>query len=415
MNNRQKKEFEHPEWSKNANIYEVNLRQYTPEGTFSAFKKHLPRLKEMGVDILWLMPIHPVGIKNCKGKLGSPYAVRDYFAVNSNYGTLDEFKDLVAEIHKQDMKVIIDWVANHTAWDHKWVEEHPEWYKKDEKGNIHSYVYDNGEELEHWTDVIGLDYSEPKLREKMIEALKYWVRETNIDGYRCDVAGLVPTEFWERARKKLDELKDVFMLAEWEEPELHEEAFDMTYDWEFHDLMIEIAEETKDTLDLKDYVEEDDEFPEDAYRMAFTTNHDKNTWEASDEEFFGEGFLAFSVLAATLQGMPLIYGGQESGLDKRVDFFYKDQIEWDDYQYAEFYQRLLKLKKNNPALWNGQYGAQAEVLPETDENIFAFKREKENNQVRVIINFSNEEQLIKNSSNFAVEKLLPWDYKIKIN
>ena len=415
MKDKQSKEFEHPKWSKNASIYEVNIRQFTPEGTFKAFRDHLPRLEKMGVDILWLMPIHPIGVKNRKGKLGSPYAVKDYFAVNSNYGTLEEFKKLVQEIHKRGMKIIIDWVANHTAWDHKWVEQHPEWYKKDKEGNIHSYVYDNGQELEHWTDVIGLDYTQKKLRDKMIEALKYWVQEANIDGYRCDVAGLVPTDFWERAREELDQIKPVFMLAEWEEPELHKQAFDMTYDWEFHDLMVELAEGEKDALDLKRYVEEPDKFPADAYRMSFTTNHDKNTWEASDDEFFGEAFPAFTVLAATLQGMPLIYGGQESGLDKRVEFFYKDAIDWDEYQYAELYQRLLKLKKNNPALWNGQYGAQAEVLAETTEDVFAFKREQEDNQVRVIINFSKQVQAINDSHNFTVEKLEAGDYKIEVN
>ena len=415
MRDSQKEGFEHPEWSKSANIYEVNLRQFTPEGTFKAFKGHVPRLKEMGVEILWLMPIHPIGEKRRKGELGSPYAVKDYFAVNSNYGTLEEFKDLVHEIHSFDMKVIIDWVANHTAWDHKWVKKHPEWYTRDEDGQLQHYVFKNDKKVEAWEDVIGLDYQQPELRVEMINALKYWVEEIDIDGYRCDVAGLVPTNFWEQARKELEEIKDIFMLAEWEEPELHDYAFDMTYDWNFHDLMVEIAQGEKDVLDLKKYVEEGDEFPKDAYRMEFTTNHDKNTWIASDEEFFGEAFLAFSVLAATLKGMPLIYGGQESRLDKRLEFFYKDAIEWDDYQYADFYQRLLKLKKDNPALWNGQYGAQAEVLSETNRDIFAFKREKDNNSVSVIINFSEQEQIIKDSSNFAIERLAAWNYRIKVD
>ena len=408
-------EFEHPEWSKSATIYEVNLRQFTPEGTFEAFKDHLPRLKEMGIDILWLMPIHPIGEKNRKGELGSPYAVRDYWAVNSNYGSLDGFKDLVQEIHAHDMKIIIDWVANHTAWDHKWVEEHPEWYKRNEDGKLQHYIFDNGEKEEPWEDVIGLDYTQSELWTEMIRVLKYWVKETKIDGYRCDVAGLVPTEFWEQAREELAKIKPVFMLAEWSEVELHDYAFDMTYDWEFHDLMVDIADGKKDALDLKEYLQAEDEFPRDAYRMVFITNHDKNSWEASDKELFGTSFLAFSVLTFTLKGMPLIYSGQESGLEKRIDFFYKDAIKWDDYQYADFYQRLTRLKKDNPALWNGQYGAQAEVLSETNKDIFAFQREKKDTKVKVIINFSAQKQIVEGGSNFTGLELDPWDYRIIVN
>src|SRR6056297_2987474 len=200
-------QVKHPEWSKNAVIYEVNIRQYTEEGTFEAFEEHLPRLKELGVDILWLMPIHPIGEKNRKGKLGSYYSVKDYKGVNSNFGTKEDFRNLVKEIHKQDMKIILDWIANHTSWDNPMINEHPEWYTKDSSGNFQAPVDD-------WTDVADLNYKNQELSDYMTEAMKYWVDDFNIDGYRCDVAGMVPTSFWNNTRKELNNIKDVFMLAE---------------------------------------------------------------------------------------------------------------------------------------------------------------------------------------------------------
>lgn len=411
-----KQEFKHVEWSKNANIYEVNVRQFTEEGTFSAFAQHLPRIKEMGVDIIWFMPIHPVGLKNRKGNLGSGYSVQNYLAVNPDFGTLEDFKYVVQEIHKLGMYVIIDWVANHTAWDNVWVTEHPEWYKKNEHGEIHDYIYDNGKELEYWTDVVGLDYSQPALWDGMTDALKYWVTEADIDGYRCDVAGLVPTAFWERARLELERIKPIFMLAEWSDSELHNKAFDMTYDWALHDLMLDMAKGKKTALDIQDYIKESQaQFPKDAYRMLFTSNHDKNAWEGSDTEFYGDAFKAFAVLAATLPGMPLIYGGQESVLDKRLSFFEKDTIDWKDFEYSEFYKELLQLKKENSALWNGQYGGELQVLEQTNERIFAFSRVKDENQVIVVINFCDEYQKIDKNEDYEEVVLEPWGYKVISN
>lgn len=413
MENKLDKEFKHTEWSKNANIYEVNLRQFTAEGTFNAFAKHLPRLKELGVNIIWFMPIQPVGIKNRKGNLGSAYSVQNYFAVNPDFGTLEDFKNLVKEIHKLGMYVIIDWVANHTSWDNVWVTEHPDWYKKNEKGEIHDYIYDNGKELEYWTDVVGLDYKQFPLWDGMIDALIYWVEETGIDGYRCDVAGLVPTAFWERARKELDSIKPIFMLAEWSDPKLHKKAFDMTYDWTLHDIMVDMTKGKSNSLALKKYIEEPPIiFPSDAYRMLFTTNHDKNSWEACDTELFKDSFKAFAVLAATLPGMPLIYGGQESVLDKRLAFFEKDTIDWKNFELSDFYKELLKLKSENVALWNGQNGGDIKVLEATNEEIFAFSRKKDDNEVIVIINFSGTVQKVDKSDNFEEIILEPWGYKI---
>ena len=222
-------EITHPEWSKNATIYEVNVRQYTPEGTFKAFEKHLPRLKNMGIDIIWLMPIHPIGEKYRKGKLGSYYAVKDFKGVNPEFGNMQDFKHLVDEIHKLGMYVIIDWVGNHSAWDNSLAKEHPDWYTKNRDGNFQPTPWYD------WDDVIDFDYNHPEFRKYMTGALKFWVKEANVDGYRADVAGFIPVDFWENARKELDEIKPVFMLAEWESRDLYKKSFDMTYSWTLFD------------------------------------------------------------------------------------------------------------------------------------------------------------------------------------
>ncbi len=227
--------IQHPEWSKNATIYQINTRQFTPEGTFQAAETQLPRLKELGVDILWLMPIHKIGEKNRKGTLGSPYAVQNYYSVNPEFGTLDDLKHFVAAAHQQHMYVILDWVANHTAWDNVLVHDHPEWYARNWKGDFTPTPWQN------WTDIIDLDYRQEGLRKYMTDALKYWVKEVDIDGYRCDVAGFVPLDFWNNARKELDAIKPVFMLAEGDSRDLHAEAFDMTYAWGWYDAVHQIT------------------------------------------------------------------------------------------------------------------------------------------------------------------------------
>lgn len=413
MATRQSTLFKHATWTRKANIYEVNLRQFSPEGTIQAFAAQLPRLKKMGVDIIWLMPIQPIGEKNRKGTLGSNYSVRDYKAINPAFGTLEDFKALVAQVHTLGMHLIIDWVANHTAWDHHWVSEHPEWYKKNANGEIDSYVYDNGNELEYWTDVVGLDYNQPELWIAMTEALLYWIKEANIDGYRCDVAGLVPTAFWEQARLEMEKIKPVFMLAEWSTPELHRAAFDMTYDWELYELMTELMQGKATCLKLKKWLEQPPHpYPIDAYRMKFTSNHDLNAWRAHDQELYGEAFKACAVLAATLPGMPLLYNGQESGLDKRLAFFETDPIDWKDYTCAPFYKELFTLKKKNKALWNGQYGGTIQVLPATSRTILAYSRTRDENTVKVIINFSAKTRKLPASTVLPALTLNPWGYEI---
>jgi glycosidase len=406
-------QMQHVAWSRNANIYEVNIRQFTPEGTFKAFAAHLPRLKKMGVDILWIMPIQPIGEKNRKGTLGSYYAVRDYTAVNPEFGTLDDFKRLVGQAHALGMHVIIDWVANHTAFDNPWTTAHKDWYLHDAKGEIYPVTYTEGAEPEYWTDVTGLDWKQQGLWRGMTDAMAYWVRETGIDGFRCDVAGKVPTAFWNQARDALDRIKPVFMLAEADKPELHEHAFDMTYGWDTKDLFKEIAKGKADAATIRRFIANPPKpFPRDAYRMRFTTNHDENSWQGSDTEMYGPAFKAMAVLAATLPGMPLVYGGQESKLDKRLQFFEKDPVQWQQYEYAPFYTGLLKLKHANPALWNGQYGGDLQVQDTGNDKVFAFKRQLGKNVVAVTVNVSGEQQVYSLPGQKAQQSLAAWDYRI---
>lgn len=377
-------EISHPEWSRNATIYEVNLRQFTPEGTFKAFESHLPRLKEMGVDILWLMPIHPIGEKNRKGSMGSFYAVRDYYGVNAEFGTMDDFKSLVKKIHEMGMYVIIDWVANHSAWDNALAADHPEWYSKTPEGDFQPTPWYD------WDDIIDFDYEQQGIREYMTEALKFWVRETDIDGYRCDVAGFMPTDFWENARQELDLIKPVFMLAEWESRDLHKKAFDMTYSWSLWDKMHAAAVGNKGISGLIEYMAHDvNTFPKGAYRMTFTDNHDKNAWEGTQYTNFGDGLTAAMVMASVVNGMPLVYSGQEAGLDRSLKFFEKDPIEWKSHPNAAVYKKLFALKHANQALWNGEWGGEMiRVYSNCMDQVISFYREKNGNKVLAVINFS---------------------------
>lgn len=405
--------FKHPEWTKDKNIYEVNLRQYTEEGTISAFIEHLPRLKEMGVDILWLMPINLVGEKNKKGTLGSQYAVKDYYGLDTSLGKKKDFKKLVNLVHEMGMYLMIDWVANHTAWDNNWVQEHPEWYQRNPNNELFSYTYVDETKTEEWTDALGLNYENQSLWQGMTDAMTYWVKEFDIDGFRCDVAGLVPTPFWEFATEQLNKIKHLFMLAEWSTPELHNSAFDMTYDWGLYELMGKMVKGEKTVSDISKYIDDlFSQYPRDAYRMLFTTNHDKNTWEATDKEYFGKSFCAFSVLAATLYGMPLVYSGQESGLDKRLAFFEKDPIEWKDYPLHDFYKMLLNLKRDNPALWNGSYGGMPSIKDSGNHNVITFVRTKNNNSVEIAINFSASKQSYQSIESNKKSMLAPFEYQI---
>ena len=380
----------HPEWSRDATIYQVNQRQFTPEGTFRAAEAHLPRLRDLGVDIVWIMPVNPIGEVNRKGPLGSPYAVKDYLAVNPEFGTLEDLRHFVASAHDLGMHVILDWVANHTAWDNHLVTEHPEWYARDWKGDLRPTPWWD------WEDIVDLDFSQPGLREYMTEAMKFWVREADIDGFRCDVAGFVPVDFWENARRELDEIKPVFLLAEWESRDLHAGAFDMTYAWSWNETMHRIAKGTADVEALKVYYAWNDRFYQrDAYRMLFVSNHDKNAWEGTEYEQFGDALEPAIVLSVVSEGMPLIYNGQEAGSDKRLAFFDKDEIEWREDAQGALYRRLFALKKAHRALWNGSWGGRMVRVPNTDEkSVLSFVRAAEGDRVFAAFNLSGAEQTV---------------------
>ncbi len=417
-------QVKHPDWSKNVSIYEVNVRQFTPEGTFQALEAHLPRIKELGTDIIWLMPIQPIGEKNRKGTLGSYYSVKDYYGINPEFGDSASFKNFVNRAHQEGLKVILDWVANHSAWDNALVTEHPEFYAKDSTGQMYS-PFD-------WTDVVKFNFEVPEMRQYMLDAMKYWIQEFDIDGYRCDVAGEVPMDFWDNARTELDKIKPVFMLAEAEGPQFHS-AFDMTYGWEFHHIMNKIYKGEAKPNDIEAYLKKNDSlYPEDSYRMYFITNHDENSWAGTEFERLGNGVESFFALSAVIPGMPLVYSGQEAPLQKRLEFFEKDPIDWNNYQKAEFYQTILDLKSSHPALYNGKEGGTwKRVATDNDDKVFAILREKGTQQVVGVFNLSGEEVTITlNDENlrqsfktlFASEsitidestriKLPAWSYKI---
>ncbi len=389
-------ELTHPEWSKNATIYEVNLRQYTPEGTFQAFEAHLPRLKALGVDILWLMPIHPIGEKNRKGNLGSYYSVKDYYGVNPEFGTMDDLKNLVKKAHEMGMYVILDWVANHSAWDNTLVSEHPDWYSKDSKGDFQPTPWYD------WEDIIDFDYQQAGIRKYMTEAFKFWVQEADIDGFRCDVAGFMPTDFWDNVRQELDQIKPVFMLAEWESRDLHRQAFDMSYSWSLYNEMHDVAMGKAGLHVLNEYMAHHvNTFPQNGYRMTFVDNHDKNSWEGTPFSQFGEAVDVCIVMTCTAHGMPLIYSGQEAGLDRKLKFFDKDLIEWKEHPHGKLYQKLFALKKKNQALWNGKFGGEmVKVTNSEPEKLLSFIREKNNDAVLTVLNFSGENVQAKITSGY---------------
>ncbi|NQU86120.1 MAG: alpha-glucosidase C-terminal domain-containing protein [Mariniphaga sp.] len=374
-------------WADDAVMYEVNVRQFTPEGTFNAFANHLPRLKKMGVEILWFMPIHPIGMENRKGTLGSYYSIQNYKAVNPEFGTIDDFKALVDVAHEMDFKILIDCVANHSAWDNIWMEPHKDWYTQDSLGNVIPPVAD-------WSDVADLNYENADMRAAMLDAMKFWVTEADIDGYRCDYAGGAPTDFWEQARTELDNIKPVFMLAEDQDHlDLLENAFHLNYGWTFHHYMNEIYNGIKPISVVSEYFEQvSTSYPKGTYPLQFTSNHDENSWNGTVYERLGDAVKTFAVLSFTVPGMPLIYNGQEAGLNKRLEFFEKDEIDWEhDPEMGELYSKLISLKKDNPALWNGLAGGWIEFLKTSEpEKMLAFKREKENNSIIILMNLSNE-------------------------
>ena len=374
----------YPEWSKNAVMYEVNVRQYTPEGTFKAFETHLPRLKELGVDILWFMPIYPISEKNRKGGLGSYYSIRDYKATNPEFGNMDDFKALVNHAHQMGFKVMLDWVGNHSGWDNQWIVDHKDWYTQDSLGNV---IPPNPD----WHDVADLNYDNKGLRHAMLDAMKFWVKDVNIDGYRCDYAGGVPTDFWETARRTLDSIKPVFMLDEnQDQMDLLNKAFNMNYGWSFHHLMNEVAQGKKTAHSMDSLLATiASTYPQNTYPLQFTSNHDENSHNGTEYERLGEAVKTMAVMTFTVPGMPLIYTGQEAGLNKRLLFFDKDSVDWSNLEMQQFYKKLIQLKKGQPALWNGEAGGQLTIVTTTmPKKVLAFTRVKDNSQILAIFNLT---------------------------
>ncbi|MDQ0477579.1 alpha-amylase family glycosyl hydrolase [Chryseobacterium sp. MDT2-18] len=382
-----KKQMDLPsEWKHTTNIYEVNLRQYTQEGTFRAFEKEMPRLKEMGVKTLWFMPITPISQKVKKGTMGSQYAAHDYVSINPEFGNLEDFKHLVNEAHKMGFKVIIDWVANHTGWDHVWTVSHPEYYLHDADGKFHI--------ASGMDDIIELDYSNPDMRKAMIDAMKFWVRETKIDGFRCDLASWVEVDFWEQARPEVEKIKPLFFIGEFDELENPEygKVFDASYSWTWMHKTEDYYKKNLPLAELKDLLQKYSAIGDQSMRAWFTTNHDENTWNGTEYEKYGVIAKPLAVFSATWGGIPLMYSGQELPNMKRLEFFEKDVIDWNgNYQMADFYKTLFNLKTNNPALRGGDAAASTHLLKTSaDDKVLAYVRKNGKNEVLTVLNFSKE-------------------------
>lgn len=374
----------HAEWTRNMVLYEINVRQFSEEGTFAGVEKALPQLKELGVNVLWFMPVYPIGELNRKGELGSYYSIKDYMGVNPEFGTVDELKALVAKAHEMGFHVILDWVGNHSAWDNHLAKDFPEWYEKDSVGNFVS-PFD-------WTDVIQFNYTAMPLWDYMIGAMKYWVEEVGFDGYRCDFPGLIPEEFWYRARTELSAIKPVLMLAEDEDHSyLLERAFDMNYAWAHHHLMNAVAEGLRRPATLDSLMQyEMKRYSPDIYRLRFLTNHDENSWNGTIDEKLGDAQKAFAVYLFTIPGVPLLYNGQESDLDKRLKFFERDPIDWKDTDLRELYTKLVHLRTSHPALRHGIEGGSFVTLKTNRKNAYAYRRIKDGSEVLTILNFSKK-------------------------
>ena len=379
----------------NSVVYELNIRQATPEGTFAAAERYLPELKKMGVDIVWLMPIHPIGVDGRKGSLGSYYSISDYEAVNPEFGDIESFDRFVAAAHDLGLKVIIDWVANHTSRDAKWWKEgHEDWYVLDEESGLPIVQYD-------WTDIAKLDYANAEMREAMTSAMLFWIGR-GVDGFRCDVAYEVPIDFWQQAFARIRAVApDVYLLAEGEKTFLHDSAFDTTYGWDLHHLMNAIARGEKSAADLRAYVESDAAaHPAPAMRLMFTSNHDENSWSGSEFERMGDAAATFAALTFVLpQGQPLIYTGQEIGLDRRLEFFEKDTVDGlTDPQcgagWRELYTDLCRLRHTNAALAAGEDIAPMIYMEGAPEDVMAFTREKDGRAVFCLFNLSAEPQTV---------------------
>ena len=382
--------FKPLDWVHTTNIYEVNVRQYTKEGTFNAFAKELPRLKEMGIQVLWFMPVTPIAEEKKKGLMGSYYACSDYVSINPEFGTLEDFKRLVKNAHDQGLKVIIDWVANHTGWDHKWTKEHPEYYQVD--STTGTFKVASGMD-----DIIELDFKNPDLVNAKIDAMKFWVVECDIDGFRCDLGFWVELPFWKKARKELDAVKPLFWFGELDELKFpdYSQAFDVTYSWTWMHHTRHFYQEHLPISTLDAILQQYESLGNRSMRSWFTTNHDENSWNGTEYEKYGDLALPLAVFSCTWNGIPLIYSGQELPNKKRLEFFDKDIILWTGkFELHDFYKTLLDLRKN-PALRAGDDNAKTFRLKTTsDEQIFSYLRKNGDREVLVLLNLSSVAKLL---------------------
>ncbi|HBB80831.1 MAG TPA: alpha-amylase [Cryomorphaceae bacterium] len=393
-------------------MYEVNVRQYTDEGTLQAFQTHLPRLKELGVDILWFMPIQPIGELHRKGTLGSYYSISNYTAVHPDYGTIEDFQSIVEQAHSLGMRVILDWVANHTAFDHHWVDDHPEFYTTDSAGNYPIVAVDNEGNPTDWTDVADLNYEAAGMREEMISEMNWWVTTAGIDGFRCDVAGFVPYGFWKTAISDLRENHgSLFMLAEWEDPALIDAGFNAVYGWEFHHLLNELAQGKTDVRALARYVEKCDTlWPIETLKMYFTTNHDENSWNGTVSQRMGDLGKAMFVLSSMMErSLPLVYTGQEAGLDHQFPFFTKDTIglDWSTTSAdASFFAEMIALKHNHVTLSNGVDRHEMALQIDTTSNSAMITRGKKGSADQVVAIFQFSDSLPAYSAPYELEEVV---------
>lgn len=398
------------EMMETAIIYEANIRQYSPEGTFNAFTKDIAGLKKLGVKIIWLMPINPISKVKRKATdgsftsdiedeterkkyLGSYYSVSDYRAINKEFGNKEDFKNLIETAHKNGIYVIVDWVPNHTGWDHPWIFAHPEWYTQNENGEIIDPINPDTGESWGWTDTADLNYENKAMQAEMIKDMKYWLTDFNIDGYRMDVAHKVPPVFFQQVAEELNAIKPVFMLAEAEQQDLFENGFDMQYAWEGHHILNTIAKGEADATSIINYLRKQDSIKNTSdFKMNFITNHDENSWSGTIKERMGNASDLMTTLIYVLPGMPLIYSGQEYDLDYQLKFFEKDSIPKTKGSTWSLLEKLGALKSNNSALNGAKNAAKYSVLNTNNKNVLALNRNKKEASIYFIGNLSNESQ-----------------------
>lgn len=398
-----------PAVEENSVIYEVNIRQYSPEGTFNAFTKDIPQLKELGVKIIWVMPIFPISQTKRKATggddskfasempaaeqhkyLGSYYAVSDFKKVNPEFGTIEDFRNLVKTAHENGIYVILDWVPNHTGWDHVWIKNHPEYYTQNAKGEIIDPVNPETGKSWGWTDVADLNYDNQNLRAEMTADMMHWIKNEDIDGFRCDVAGNVPLDFWQQAIPQLRKQKSIFMLAEaWEPALLKNNLFDMAYGWDGHHTMNKIAQGKETVKQFDAFIEKiNNDYEANDILMNFVDNHDENSWNGTIKSRLGEAEAAMTALSYLMPGMPLVYSGNEYGLEHSLKFFEKDSIPKTKGKHWELRSKLGKIKNEIDALHGGKNKANYKRLSASNENVLAFERTKNGKKVIYLANLS---------------------------